>query len=210
NAAALARSAALRAACDGESSGPTQSHRTSGGHGAFLREPRAACGIDQLAAARCPRSARGPSARDAFARWRSTSQSSRTPERDAAPRAIVCIHRSRDQRSRVCRRGARPEQVPQATHAPRQRHTKNKLNADHPQECASVAGCKPRGADRMSESAGTDIASQALRAVNAMRIEIGKALIGQDPIIEQVLIALLAGGHVLIEGVPGLGKTLLV
>jgi len=35
-------------------------------------------------------------------------------------------------------------------------------------------------------------------------------LIGQDEVVEQVLIALLAGGHVLLEGVPGLGKTLLV
>ena len=62
----------------------------------------------------------------------------------------------------------------------------------------------------MSESAGTDFGSQALRAVNAMRAEVAKALIGQRAIIDQVLIALLAGGHVLIEGVPGLGKTLLV
>jgi MoxR-like ATPase len=62
----------------------------------------------------------------------------------------------------------------------------------------------------MSETTGTDFGSQALRAVNAMRAEVGKALIGQNPIIDQVLIALLAGGHVLIEGVPGLGKTLLV
>jgi MoxR-like ATPase len=62
----------------------------------------------------------------------------------------------------------------------------------------------------MSETTGTDIGSQALRAVKAMRSEVAKALIGQDAIIDQVLIALLAGGHVLIEGVPGLGKTLLV
>src|SRR3954465_10194608 len=62
----------------------------------------------------------------------------------------------------------------------------------------------------MSENSGTDFAAQALRAVKAMRGEIAKALIGQDRIVEQVLIALFAGGHVLIEGVPGLGKTLLV
>lgn len=40
--------------------------------------------------------------------------------------------------------------------------------------------------------------------------QIAKAVIGQRPVIEQVLIALFAAGHVLIEGVPGLGKTLLV
>jgi MoxR-like ATPase len=40
--------------------------------------------------------------------------------------------------------------------------------------------------------------------------EVQKVLLGQEDIVEQVLIALLARGHVLIEGVPGLGKTLLV
>ena len=43
-----------------------------------------------------------------------------------------------------------------------------------------------------------------------MRTEIERALVGQQVVVEQVLIALLAAGHVLIEGVPGLGKTLLV
>ena len=40
--------------------------------------------------------------------------------------------------------------------------------------------------------------------------EIHKAVVGQNAVIEQVLVALIAGGHVLVEGVPGLGKTLLV
>jgi MoxR-like ATPase len=62
----------------------------------------------------------------------------------------------------------------------------------------------------MSESMATDFGRQALRAVGAIRAEVAKALIGQSAVIDQVLIALLAGGHVLIEGVPGLGKTLLV
>src|SRR5690606_22482722 len=46
--------------------------------------------------------------------------------------------------------------------------------------------------------------------VAAIRAEVGRAFIGQDDVLDQVLVALLAGGHVLIEGVPGLGKTLLV
>ena len=54
----------------------------------------------------------------------------------------------------------------------------------------------------------TDI-SQAVKAANRIREEIAKALIGQSQVIEEVLIAFLAAGHVLIEGVPGLGKTLL-
>src|SRR5205809_2884160 len=44
----------------------------------------------------------------------------------------------------------------------------------------------------------------------ALRAEVGKVIVGHEPIVDQTLIALLAGGHVLLEGVPGLGKTLLV
>ncbi|MEZ6317326.1 MAG: MoxR family ATPase [Phycisphaerales bacterium] len=40
--------------------------------------------------------------------------------------------------------------------------------------------------------------------------EIAKVMVGQDEVVESVLTALFAGGHVLLEGVPGLGKTLLV
>ena len=52
--------------------------------------------------------------------------------------------------------------------------------------------------------------AQASAIAQRMRAEIAKALIGQTDTVEQVLIALFAGGHVLIEGVPGVGKTLLV
>jgi MoxR-like ATPase len=44
----------------------------------------------------------------------------------------------------------------------------------------------------------------------ALRTQVAHAFIGQEAVFEQVLLALLAAGHVLIEGVPGLGKTLLV
>lgn len=43
-----------------------------------------------------------------------------------------------------------------------------------------------------------------------LRDEIGKVFVGQDDVVEGALTALVAGGHVLLEGVPGLGKTLLV
>ena len=39
---------------------------------------------------------------------------------------------------------------------------------------------------------------------------VGKAVVGQDPAVRQILTSLLAGGHVMLEGVPGLGKTLIV
>jgi MoxR-like ATPase len=51
---------------------------------------------------------------------------------------------------------------------------------------------------------------QAAKVVTAMRTQIARAMVGQAEVVEQTLAALLAGGHVLIEGVPGLGKTLLV
>jgi MoxR-like ATPase len=44
----------------------------------------------------------------------------------------------------------------------------------------------------------------------ALRAEVGKVIVGQSEIIHGTLTALIAGGHVLLEGVPGLGKTLLV
>ena len=47
-------------------------------------------------------------------------------------------------------------------------------------------------------------------AFAAIRHEINRVLLGQDEVVEQVLLAIFAQGHVLIEGVPGLGKTLLV
>ena len=45
-----------------------------------------------------------------------------------------------------------------------------------------------------------------LQAVSAA---VSKAVIGQKDVIEHVLVAIIAGGHTLLEGVPGLGKTLL-
>ncbi|HOX53259.1 MAG TPA: AAA family ATPase, partial [Fibrobacteria bacterium] len=50
----------------------------------------------------------------------------------------------------------------------------------------------------------------SLETASALRHEIGKAVVGQTEVVDHVLASLLAGGHVLLEGVPGLGKTLLV
>jgi MoxR-like ATPase len=49
-----------------------------------------------------------------------------------------------------------------------------------------------------------------LVSYETLRSEISKVIVGQENIVESTLIALFAGGHVLLEGVPGLGKTLLV
>jgi len=53
------------------------------------------------------------------------------------------------------------------------------------------------------QSGAGEIAAQLLR-------EIRKVVIGQEAVVDQVLVGLIAAGHVLIEGLPGLGKTLLV
>lgn len=52
--------------------------------------------------------------------------------------------------------------------------------------------------------------SVILQRLEQVQTELRKAIVGQDQVVEQLLVALLAGGHVLLEGVPGLAKTLLV
>ncbi|WP_426341227.1 AAA family ATPase [Pseudoduganella sp. S-14] len=68
--------------------------------------------------------------------------------------------------------------------------------------------------DSMSASTNNaipaDRLAQAIDIVQRLREEIGRAIVGQHTVVEQVLACCLAGGHVLLEGVPGLGKTLLV
>jgi len=51
--------------------------------------------------------------------------------------------------------------------------------------------------------------ARAADLLNTLRGELAKAVVGQAEAVEQILVALVASGHVLIEGVPGLGKTLL-
>ncbi|HWX43453.1 MAG TPA: AAA family ATPase, partial [Blastocatellia bacterium] len=45
---------------------------------------------------------------------------------------------------------------------------------------------------------------------NSLRAELARVIVGQDETVQSALLALISGGHVLLEGVPGLGKTLLV
>src|ERR671924_2040970 len=48
------------------------------------------------------------------------------------------------------------------------------------------------------------------RLAREIRREVGKAIVGQEDVVRGVLTCLIAGGHALLEGVPGLGKTMLV
>jgi MoxR-like ATPase len=62
----------------------------------------------------------------------------------------------------------------------------------------------------MSDPDTPDIAPAARRALQAALYECKRVIVGQDAMLERVLVALLTGGHVLLEGVPGLAKTLTV
>src|SRR5438477_3541773 len=53
-------------------------------------------------------------------------------------------------------------------------------------------------------------ADQFRKAYGRMRAEVGKVIVGHPEVVDGVLTCLFVGGHVLLEGVPGLGKTLLV
>ena len=55
-----------------------------------------------------------------------------------------------------------------------------------------------------------DVRREASRALEEALYEIKRVIVGQDAMLERLLVSLLAGGHVLLEGVPGLAKTLTV
>jgi MoxR-like ATPase len=67
----------------------------------------------------------------------------------------------------------------------------------------TIVGQRPQPADGIDEQA-------ARHALGLLRAEIAKAVVGQDAVIMGLLVALLCRGHVLLEGVPGVAKTLLI
>ncbi|WP_252275672.1 AAA family ATPase [Pseudomonas subflava] len=89
-----------------------------------------------------------------------------------------------------------PSTTPEATTAP-----------------ADVAGSTAAAGAAPAAAPVNPVAQQRQRAtqmLQALRQELQKAVVGQREVVDDVLTALIAGGHVLVEGVPGLGKTLLV
>jgi MoxR-like ATPase len=61
-----------------------------------------------------------------------------------------------------------------------------------------------------TENAQPETARRVGEVCGELRAELGKVIVGQQRVIEEILICILAGGHCLVEGVPGLAKTLLV
>src|SRR5688572_13519361 len=70
----------------------------------------------------------------------------------------------------------------------------------------------PRGFPMADEAPLDDMegARRLREAYDTVRTEIAKVIVGQDKVVEQVLICILGRGHALLVGVPGLAKTLLV
>jgi MoxR-like ATPase len=62
----------------------------------------------------------------------------------------------------------------------------------------------------MNDAVTEQTIQRQLDQLGSLRAAIAQAIVGQNEVVEQLLIGLLAGGHCLLEGVPGLGKTLLV
>ncbi len=62
----------------------------------------------------------------------------------------------------------------------------------------------------MSEAETEQVVAQFAEQIGRVRQEVGRVIVGQKRIVDGVLTCLLAGGHALLEGVPGLGKTALV
>lgn len=75
----------------------------------------------------------------------------------------------------------------------------------------------PSPGDRVSspiteDLTGSDLAAadEMIRRMAEVKRQVGRVVVGQDSVIDQLLIAILARGHCLLEGVPGLAKTLMV
>ncbi len=62
----------------------------------------------------------------------------------------------------------------------------------------------------MTTSHQIEMATDLVPVVSAVRTEIARRVVGQDDVVDQILIAMAAGGHALLVGVPGLAKTLMI
>jgi MoxR-like ATPase len=69
---------------------------------------------------------------------------------------------------------------------------------------------EPRGAEMADTETQREEVTAFIKKIGAIREEIGRVIVGQRSVIDGVLTCLLAGSHALLEGVPGLGKTMIV
>jgi MoxR-like ATPase len=80
-----------------------------------------------------------------------------------------------------------------------------------------TAGARPRGVDDGNQDVGESLAKDELESVRRLRDgfsdikqQLARVIVGQDQVIEELLIALFSRGHCILEGVPGLAKTLMI
>ena len=73
-----------------------------------------------------------------------------------------------------------------------------------------ASGAPTPGTAYNSQVLNEDSLRQSVAKLNRVRNEIAKVIVGQKEVVDGVIICLLSGGHVLLEGVPGLGKTTLL
>lgn len=81
------------------------------------------------------------------------------------------------------------------------------------QDSDSTSSAESNSAPMMAPAAQEDMNTEQQNTVNKLRLllaQVNTALVGQQTVVKHVVLALLSNGHVLLEGVPGLGKTLLV
>ncbi len=86
-------------------------------------------------------------------------------------------------------------------------------NATVPATASSLPSSKDSPMSSIPETLSADDQQRAQRLVaacNKVRAEVSRVIVGQQDVVEQLLIAILARGHCLLEGVPGLAKTLMV
>ena len=70
---------------------------------------------------------------------------------------------------------------------------------------------KKQGVFMIDEASLADLSVAQFRETAAsIEAEVGKVIVGQEGVVRHVLVGILSGGHVLLEGVPGLGKTMLI
>lgn len=95
---------------------------------------------------------------------------------------------------------------------PKEEHSNNDLPEEKPATEENVSGLEGNTASGFSETVATSQQDRDLdrlrEAASAARKEMGKLVVGQEDFIELLIAALLAGGHILVEGVPGIAKTL--
>ncbi|WP_034284942.1 AAA family ATPase [Schaalia suimastitidis] len=103
-----------------------------------------------------------------------------------------------------------PQSVPTALPAPSGLPTQAPLPTVAAHGATATASAHAAAASTPPTPVLDDAGLAARAALVALRAEIGKAVVGQDNAVTGIVIALVAGGHALLEGVPGVAKTLLV